>query len=138
MHCPGCGSQFKGTKGVLIHLKRTTDKKCKKAYKKILNVDSDSESSFESSDSSDSDEDPYPGAENQAEVPPEIDVPMDFEPAGPENNSDFFGPLGDPELEGPEEEIQFDLAMDDVDLGLNDIPDLEEDSDIEDADMYIW
>ena len=63
---------------------------------------------------------------------------MDFEPAEPDENSDFFGPLHDMELENADEENQFDIVMDDVDLGLNDVPDLEEDSDDENEDEYIW
>ena len=63
---------------------------------------------------------------------------MDFEPAEPDENSDFFGSLHDMELENADEENQFDIVMDDVDLGLNDVPDLEEDSDDENEDEYIW
>ena len=65
MRCPGCEGQFKGTKGVLSHLKQTTDKICMNALRKILSVDSDSDSSSEFSDNIDAEsEDLYPRAEN--------------------------------------------------------------------------
>lgn len=103
----------------------------------MLAMDSDDESLSENSDDIDADaEDVWPRVANEAEQFPDIDIPMDFEPADAAEDSDFFGTFH--EHDNADDEIQFDINMDDISLGLDNTPDLEDDSDSEDEEEYIW
>ena len=142
MHCPGCGHDFNGAKGVLIHLKRTTNNNCQEAYKEMFGLDSESdvESSSKSSDDIDADtEDMLARAANDPEMLSDIVFPPDPELAGAEANSDFFGSFHEEENADNDGEIQFDIQMDDISLGLDDnVPELDEDSDDDEENEYIW
>ena len=100
----------------------------------------DSESSVEAAS--------LPQAENDSEINREIDIPMDLlsDSEAPEN-SDFFGSLDEQEHEQFDDEPQFQIIADDISWDLdNDMPDLEDGSDIEDENedkdedenQYIW
>lgn len=137
MFCPGCGQPFTGQKGVPVHLKRTDNKKCRRAYRKIVGIDPDSETDTMSPiSSSDSDaEDLYPRAVDEPEDDQDMDGPIDVDP-NYDHDSDFFGSFH--ENEDFYDEIEFNINVYDISLDLDDIPGLEEEPDSKDEDEYIW
>ena len=57
-----------------------------------------------------------------------------------QNNADFFWSFNDIQDidEDMAENIDFEINIDDMDLGLDDLPDLDDDSENEDENEFVW
>ena len=77
----------------------------------------------------------YARAEDKPEIAHNIHAPMDLD-SEIHDGSDFFGTIH--EHEDFDDEIQFNISADDISLDLGSVPDLEDDSDSEDEDEFLW
>ena len=84
-------------------------------------------------------DDIFPRAPDEAFEPKHLQESMqiDFQE---QNNADFFGSFNDIQDidEDMAENIDFEINIDDMDLGLDDLPDLDDDSENEDENEFVW
>lgn len=134
VHCPGCGRSLRARKGLISHLKLTTNIACRQAYRELLGIHTDDTDASSATSIASDGEDMLPRGEIDVQnMESSMDNDLNMQDA------DFFGPFDD--TENIDDSIEFEMNLEDVDLGLNDLSDYEheadEDSDDEE-DEYIW
>lgn len=134
VHCPGCGRSLRARKGLFSHLKTTTNTACRQAYRELFGIHADDTNTSSATFIASDDEDMLPRGEIEMQnVGNPIDDDLDMQDA------DFFGSFDN--IENIDDSIEFEMNLEDVDFGLEVLPDLEheesEDSDNEE-DEYFW
>ena len=104
---------------------------CKQAYRDLLNIHSDDEIEAPSQNFSDAS---LPEPQNNPDIV--MDIPLAASEAGENVHEDFFGSFND-DIDD-EDDFDFELNIQDTDLDVGIVPDLEDVSDDEDDEDYIW
>ena len=143
--CPGCGSSFKTSNGLLSHLRQTANRTCQEVFKRLLTIGLQGEGTFSAASSGP--EDDFEGDFDDSEEDVEMgDSAKDAEPRFEEA---FEGFDRDDEEPGPEEAMELDVDME-VHLHIEDdavenpladfegVPDLDSDDEADSEEEYHW
>ena len=131
IYCPGCTKPCRNNQAFFAHIKQSTNALCKQAYRDLLNIHTDDEIEAPLQNFSDAS---LPEPHNNPDIV--MDIPLAASEAGENVHEDFFGSFND-DIDD-EDDFDFELNIQDTDLDVGIVPDLEDVSDDEDDEDYIW